>query len=227
MKSPDATLSSGAIGATVNIKFPKPFDNPGFKLVGRPPAPISPEQGNVTPNADFLFSDTFNNDTFGILIDARLYLQPHQGQSRQYPGLGRHPDQSRPAGGRARPAPRTTNNINAWFIQDYGLYQETTTETRMTARLALQWRPAENLLITLNDNYNRDTLHAVSMAIRSGSIPAACRMSCTSPNGTITSFTQPGTPTDFQSQINGSIMQNNEFGLNVKWDADRQAVLHL
>ena len=34
LKSPDTTLSSGAIGATVNIKFPKPFDHPGLELVG-------------------------------------------------------------------------------------------------------------------------------------------------------------------------------------------------
>ena len=33
-KTPDASLSSGAIGATVNIKYPKPFDHPGFRIVG-------------------------------------------------------------------------------------------------------------------------------------------------------------------------------------------------
>ena len=34
LKTPDSTLSSGAIGATINIKFPKPFDNPGLHLSG-------------------------------------------------------------------------------------------------------------------------------------------------------------------------------------------------
>ena len=34
LKSPDATLSSGAIGATVNLKFPNPFDHPGLEFVG-------------------------------------------------------------------------------------------------------------------------------------------------------------------------------------------------
>ena len=33
LKSPDATLSSGAIGATVNLKFPNPFDHPGLEFV--------------------------------------------------------------------------------------------------------------------------------------------------------------------------------------------------
>jgi outer membrane receptor protein involved in Fe transport len=39
MKSPDATLSSGAIGATVNIKFPKPFAIPAWIWWVRPPGP--------------------------------------------------------------------------------------------------------------------------------------------------------------------------------------------
>ena len=49
-------------------------------------------------------------------------------------------------------------------------------------------------------------------------MPAACSNRHHESNGTMTSFVQPGTPTDFQSQINGSVMQNNDFGLNVKWD---------
>src|SRR5689334_16088363 len=32
MKTPDATLSTGAIGATVNVKFPKPLDRPGLRI---------------------------------------------------------------------------------------------------------------------------------------------------------------------------------------------------
>src|SRR3979409_542526 len=34
LKTPDATLSGGAIGATINIKYPKPFDHPGLQLAG-------------------------------------------------------------------------------------------------------------------------------------------------------------------------------------------------
>jgi len=69
LKSPDATLSSGAIGATVDIKFPKPFDHPGLRIVGASSATFSPEEGNATPNINALFSDTFAGDTFGILVD--------------------------------------------------------------------------------------------------------------------------------------------------------------
>jgi iron complex outermembrane receptor protein len=218
MKSPDATLSSGAIGGTVNIKFPTPLDNPGFHLVGAVSATVSPEQGNPLPNADFLISDTFNNDTFGILLDAAYTSNRVKGNQVNIQGWeGFNLNQCQRANPTATCA--TDPTTPAWFIQDYGLYQETTTEVRYDGRLALQWRPTESVLITLNDNYNRDNLNAVqygySVWFNSGSLQNVV----TSPNGTITSFTQPGTPTDFQSQVNGSIIQNNEIGLNVKWDA--------
>jgi len=218
MKSPDATLSSGAIGGTINIKYPKPFDHPGLDIAGSISTTISPEQGNPMPNANFLFSDTFNNDTFGILVDAAYTssrVKANHVNIQGWEGFNLAACQ------RANPTATcaTDPSTPAWFIQDYGLYQETTTETRYDGRLALQWRPAESVLITVNDNYSRDTLHAVqygySVWFNSGSLQNVN----TSSNGTITSFVQPNTPTDFQSQINGSIIQNNEYGVNVKWDA--------
>ena len=82
----------------------------------------------------------------------------------------------------------------AWVIQDYGLYQETTQDTRINGRAAFQWQPTENLLITLDDNYSRDSLHArqygYSVWFNAGSL----RNVTLSPNGTITSFVQPAIP---------------------------------
>ena len=121
---------------------------------------------------------------------------------------------------RACPATLTPSNCtNAWFIQDYGLYQETTQETRINGRAAFQWRPAENLVVTLDDNYSRDTLHALQYGYSVWFNAGACAMSTQNADGTVTSFVQPNSPTDFQSQVNGSVFQNNDTGLNVKWDA--------
>ncbi len=127
----------------------------------------------------------------------------------------------------AGPGASTTNNINAWFIQDYGLYQETTTDTRINGRMALQWRPADNLLITLDDNYSRGTLHAVQYGFTAWFNAGSLRNITQNANGTITNFIQPNTPTDFQSQINGSVIQNNDIGLNVKWDVSDQLAINL
>ncbi|HVW73259.1 MAG TPA: TonB-dependent receptor [Rhizomicrobium sp.] len=221
MKTPDATLSSGAIGATVNIKFPKPMDNPGLHIVGGASATYSPEEGNGTPNVNALISDTFAHDTLGVLIDGSIAESRTRANHVNIQGWeGTHLDPCQLAGATTACAPTLTpSNAPAWFIQDYGLYQETTQDTRINGRAAFQWQPTENLLVTLDDNYSRDTLHArqygYSVWFNAGSL----RNVALSPNGTITSFVQPNTPTDFQSQINGSVLQNNDTGLNVKWNA--------
>ena len=226
LKSPDAAMSSGSIGATVNIKFPRPLDHPGLRLVGSVSGTTSPEEGNVTPNINMLFSDA--DDRFGILLDAAYSVNRTRGNHVNIQGWegvttcdtvaldpncnGLRPNQF------AGAAPKTgTPN---WFIQDYGLYQETTQETRFNGRAALQWRAGENLLITVDDNYSRDTLHALqygySVWFNAGSLTNITQNA----NGTITSFIQPNTPTDFQSQVNGQLLQNNDSGINVKWDVD-------
>jgi TonB-dependent receptor len=226
LKSPDATLSSGAIGATVNVKFPRPLDHPGLEMVASASSTFSPEEGNATPNLAALFSQSFAHDTFGILVDGSYAISRTRANHVNIQGWeGTKITPAQLAGAPASAS--TTNSVNAWFIQDYGLYQETTQDARINGRLALQWRPAENFLITLDDNYSRDTLHALqygySVWFNAGSLNNVTQNS----NGTITSFVQANSPTDFQSQVNGSVLQNNDTGLNVKWDISDKLSLDL
>jgi TonB-dependent receptor len=226
MKTPDAALSSGAIGATVNIKFPLPFDHPGFRAIGSASTTISPEQGNPTPNLKALVSDTFDGGRFGILVDGGYSLSRTRGNHVNIQGWeGTQISPAQLAG--AAPGASTIADTNAWFIQDYGIYQETTTETRVNGRAALQWRPADTLFITLDDNYSRDTLHAQQYGYTAWFNGTSLRDVTLKPDGTIVNFVQPGTPTDFQSQINGSVIQNNDTGLNLRWQPDERLAVSL
>src|SRR5688572_22081789 len=69
MKTPDVTLSSSSIGATVNIMFPKPFDQPGPRFVASASGSLQDEADEYKPTFGALFSDTFADDTIGILVD--------------------------------------------------------------------------------------------------------------------------------------------------------------
>ena len=216
LKTPDATLSSGAIGATINIKYPKPFDHPGLQLAGSASASYSPEQGNGTPNAGILISDTFANDTFGVLVDADYQENKALANHVNIQGWeGSLIAPSQLAGAAAGAS--TTPSIKDWFIQDYGVYQEHDKHERDDARLVLQWRPMDNLELTVNDDYSREWLtqdqYGYSVWFNNGSLTNIVQNS----NGTLTSFVQPNTPTDFQGQVNGSVIQNNLIGFNAKW----------
>jgi iron complex outermembrane receptor protein len=70
MKTPDVTLSSSSIGATINIQYPKPFDHEGAHFVASGSGSMQDESSEIKPTAGLLFSDTFANDTIGVLFDA-------------------------------------------------------------------------------------------------------------------------------------------------------------
>src|SRR3984957_13477640 len=239
LKTPDASLSSGSIGATVNIKYPKPFDHPGMQLAGSVSGDDSTGQNKVKPNAGLLFSDNFADDRFGILIDAayadsevrgnHVNIQGWEGGNPasgsglatcQLPGAApcAYPPAATPPTGVPASA-AATPSIKDWFIQDYGIYKEHTEDKRIGGRFVLQAKPVDGLELTLDDNYSKETLvqnqYGFSAWFNGNGIMDVTQ----APDGTVTNFTQPGTPTDFQAQINQSVITTNMVGFNVKWAA--------
>ena len=208
LKSPDASLSAGAIGATINVKFPKPFDHPGLVIAGSASGMVSPEAGKWAPSGAVLISDTFAHDTFGILADF-AYSDTKTRQN--------HINIQGWEGTTAGFANGANAGTPAWFIQDYGIYHEQTDIERTQARLVLQWRPTDALEITLNDNFSRANNHQAqygfSVWFNSGSLTNTTL----DKNGTLVNFVQPGTPTDFQGQYNPQALQSNDIGANLKW----------
>ncbi len=235
LKTPDSALSSGAIGATINIKYPKPFDHPGLQLAGSVSASDSSGESKVTPNAGLLFSDTFADDRFGILADIAYADTKLQGNHVDIQGWeggrgdgvlgvsggsGLAPCQLKGAGPclTAPGSPTNPVTIKDWFIQDYGVYQEHNEDKRVGARLVLQARPMDGVEITLDDNYSKETLTQIQQGFSVWFNNGTIREVTQAPDGTVSSFTQPGSPTDFQAAINGSVVEDNTLGLNVKWD---------
>jgi iron complex outermembrane receptor protein len=226
MKTPDSTLSSGAIGATINIKFPKPFDNPGLHLSGSASGSKS-ENASTTPNASVLFSDTFADDRFGVLADFAYSDNKTRGDHVDIQGWeggrgdgtsGLAPCQLKGAGPCPAAGPGSPT-IKDWFIQDYGVYQEHNDDRRIGGRLVLQARPTDGLQITVDDNYSKETLTQIQQGMSWWFNNNSLTEVTQAPDGTVTSFLQPNSPTDFQAAINGQVVQDNTLGLNVKWDA--------
>jgi iron complex outermembrane recepter protein len=231
LKTPDATLSSGSIGATVNIKYPKPFDHPGMQLAGSLSGDDSSGEHKARPNGGILFSNTFADDRLGILIDGayadsvvrgnHINVQGWEG-GNPAAGGGLVPCQLKGAGPCAV-APGSAGSpppsISDWFIQDYGIYQEHTEDKRVGGRFVLQAKPIDGLVMTLDDNYSKETLVQQQYGFSAWFNNTGLTDVVQAPDGTVTSFTQPGTPSDFQAQINQSVIQTNTAGFNVKWDA--------
>ena len=219
LKTPDAALTAGAIGATINIKYPKPFDHPGLRIAGSASGSINDGAGKVAPAGGLLVSDTFDDDKFGILADV-IYTQ-HKTETNHINNQGWEGGyyaacQLTPTCTDAQLANKT---IPGFYSQDYGIYQEHTTDTRIDGRIALQWRPSDNLLFTVDDNYSREKVRADQYGYSVWFNQGNLRDVQLDSNGTTLNFMQTNSPTDFQGQINQQVLQNNQLGANVKWDA--------
>jgi len=243
-KTPDFSLSSGAVGATVNIKFPKPFDHPGLQARAFASTTDTSNDGSFRPAGGALFSDTFFNDTLGVLVlgdysDTRV--NSHHLDVIGWKGI--YLNSCQMAGGPACLAkdgsviPKNSlllgidsahtpvnpaNTFPSWYIQDYSLWNDRTDDRRKDGRVVLQWHPIDAVMLTLNDTYSDDNITAMrydySTWFNAGRMYNVTQDS----NGSITGFDHGPAPTDLDATYNSQYIQNNELGLNLKWDVTDQ-----
>jgi TonB-dependent receptor len=228
-KTPDYSLSAGAVGATINIKSPKPFDRPGMQARAFAAANDYQKDGGVKPAFGALFSDTFFDDTFGILVAGDYTKKEIVGHHFDIVGWkGAYLNSCQMAGGpvctKDASGAYTTpaNTFPSWYIQDQAMYLERTSSTRRDGRVAVQWRPADTVLVTLDDNYSSDLekYDRWQYSTWFGCFPSSCTNVTQDTNGTITDFTNSNAPTDFNATADRTYITTNTPGLNVRWDVN-------
>ncbi|MFL9842390.1 TonB-dependent receptor [Sphingomonas sp. ST-64] len=229
LKTPDVTLSSSSIGATVDIAFPKPFDRPGFRVAATASGSVQDRADDIVPTGGLLISNTFG-DTFGVLGSV-IYTRRDTDTNRVYvngwPGGNFAPCQLQGSTAAtcapAAPAPGVTasnaRTIPGWFPQQYGAEQQRVNDERIDARLALQWQPSDSVMVTLDNNFSRQEVVSENYAFGVWFNQTDLRNVQLDDNGTAINFTQAGSPTDFTSALNTEILKTNQTGLNIKVDA--------
>jgi len=225
-KTPDFSLSSGDIGATLNVKYPKPFDHPGMQARAFGSENDSTLDGGVRPAFGALWSDTFAANTFGILLDGDYtdhHVTAHHVSNVGW--VGTHFNSCQMVGGPvctydASGKLTTPYNTNpSWFEQEYQILLERTDERRKDGRAVFQWHPADAVMVTLNDDYADDRILTQAGGFSTW-FNGASGMSNVQEdgNGTVTDFTYGPAPTDLDGAINASYVKTNTVGLNVLWD---------
>ncbi|HZD53810.1 MAG TPA: TonB-dependent receptor [Woeseiaceae bacterium] len=220
MKTPDITLSSSSIGATINVLFPKPFDNPGLRLAASASGSMQDEASETEPTAGVLFSDTFADDTMGFLIDG-IYTERSTDTNRVFV--------SGWEGGMFAPCQMTADctseqladankNIVGWWQQQYGAEQSQVNDERIDGRIAFQWRPSDRGLLTIDDNYSRQTIETGTYGFALWFGLNDLRSVDLDDNGTVVDFVQPTTPTDLNGGFETAVLETNQTGVNFKFD---------
>jgi iron complex outermembrane receptor protein len=218
MKTPDVSLSASSIGATVNIAFPKPFDHPGMRFSASVSGSEQDEAGSVQPTGGFLFSDTFGDDTFGILADA-IYSKRETDANRVFV--------SGWEGGKFAPCQLTATctgpdlaaankTIVGWWQQQTGAEQSQVTDERIDGRIAFQWKPSDNTLLTIDDNFSRQKLETSTYGFGLWFGINDLRSVQLDDNGTVVDYRQAGTPMDLNGGFEERTVSTNQLGLNLK-----------
>lgn len=239
LKTPDVALTSSSIGATVNVEFPKPFDHPGLRLATSIAGSVQDRSGKIVPTGGVLLSDTFANGTLGVLADFIYtrrdtntnrvgvngweggYYAPCQLKGTTATSCSPTSDSKSAAYADAR----NRQTVVGWFPQQYVYEQDRTKDERYDGRIALQWHPSDDVMVTIADNFSRQKVVTDIYGFGVWFNQGALRNVELDKNGQAINFTQTGSPTDFTSAINTEVLQTNAIGGNVKWDANEHLTL--
>lgn len=163
-KTSNAAVTSGGIGATIDLQTHKPLNyretkaSVGVKLVND----SSTDQGSTTPELSGIYSTTFADETFGVSLSGSYQeresgmqqftdSQGYRGSEYTNTGWGGVP--AGEAGGTNRP----TSGIYSNPQQPRYVFEERQRE-RVNGQLVLQYRPVENVTATLDYTLIRNTV---------------------------------------------------------------------
>lgn len=225
-KTADASKPSGGIGATVNITTNKPLSSPGFKAsVGAKAVhSVEVEEGDsVTPEFSALISNTFADNTIGVLISGSY--QEYHSRSE-----GATVDKWFPSDFDRDSAFFTPNDFeNAdivdnntrdiyWYPQNAGYNFSDFERERTNAQAVVQWAPTTELTATVDYTYSKVDRISEGAGFGVWFFERPLVRAEINERGTYTHLTERGG--DYATNLNRSESrkENKSLGINIDWD---------
>ena len=159
-KSGRVDIASGGIGATVNIETLRPLQNSGFRSAFSAKAvhETSAADGNlgsldsVTPEIAGLYSNTFADDTFGIMITGSFQERHNREENAAVDSwIQNYPDGLN--GGIVNDNNQRSDGV-WWHPQNIGYGFSDIKRERINGQLVLQYAPSDRLTTTLDYTYS-------------------------------------------------------------------------
>ena len=145
-----ATMQSGGVGSTINVNTARPFALGGFKVAGSVKGVYDENSESTTPQLSGLISNTFNDDTFGVLLAVSHQERETRLNQAQIDGWLENVGVPNPV----------TENGEAWdgnvfSPRNYDHKVTFEDRTRTNANLVLQYAPSDDLVITADALYSK------------------------------------------------------------------------
>lgn len=228
-KSGRATLESGGIGSTINIRTARPLDKPGQRgTIGV--KGVLDTSGNyktpLTPEVSGIYSNSFADDRVGVLISGS-YQKREGGNNEAYVGWKDGYVATDPKGQLSNPQAQVTNRPTGDSIYSVpvnsGIGINNFKRERINGQLVLQFKPVENVTATLDYTYSRNTVET-----RNNSVGVYFNHNATSSDWTsgqiaapnfYTETFKPGEKKDlsYVSNLTANRSENKSLGANVTW----------
>ncbi|WP_077341715.1 TonB-dependent receptor [Pseudocolwellia agarivorans] len=223
-KTSTSSLQEGGIGGTIDISTARPFDYDGFQVVGSLKGMYESLSEKTSPAASVLVSNTFADDTVGVLL--AVSHSERDVQINRIETAGWRPGQT---------ISNSRDGIlfsNAYIPRNWDQIIDNQERTRTNASLVLQYAPSEDVNITLDGFVSKFEVESQATDLASWFEPDRVgSATIDQATGTLTSFTQEiglhggsGDPaSDFVSHTRNSRDVTTEgFGLNVEWQISDQ-----
>ena len=231
-KTGRSDVSSGGMGALINIITPHPLSNPGLKAsIGvKGVFDQSSDKSDPTPEISGIFSNTFADDTLGIAITGS-YQERNSGDSQAYVGGWFTHDATGAGDWAGIPAENQPAGKTYSVPVNVGYSYSETNRKRLNGQATLQYKPVETLTVTADYLYvNQETeseKHSTGMWFTRGS-NLAIQWSDTNPAYPL-SYTEQTGNHDLDSSMSVANRKSDlkSAGLNIKWDATDHLTLEL
>ena len=202
-----ARLPEGGIGATINLHTARPLDLNGFRSVVSAKGNYESTNEEVTPMVFGLLSDTFADDTLGLL--GSVSYQERKVSVDSVTTGGWLPNTT--VGPNSNPI---ATNVYAPRNLDVGNASDE--RTRLGFTLVGQYRPSEALTLTLDGLYNNFESDSENRALGSWFEPSQYTAATIDANRTVTSLTTNG---NADMIVSNSLRDTTttQIGFNTDW----------
>lgn len=218
-KTSQADINEGGIGATVNIRTQRPLDNKGFHVAGSVSGVHDSLSGETKPKISGVISNTNADGTFGALLGVVRYERDHTSESIDTGGWL--------TGSSGVNGVSGLNNVAVPRTLEYHVTNESRTRTGING--AIDWRPADNLKVTMDAMYSRYKIDSQYHALGLFMDPADVQQITADANGTATSFIRRNTGGLANDYIVAGFPRdstNQQVGVNVDWQLNDSTSLN-
>ncbi|BDX04994.1 TonB-dependent receptor [Planctobacterium marinum] len=231
-KTSTATMQSGGIGATINIETAKPFNIDGFKVAGSIKGVYDENSEEATPQVSGLISNTFNDETFGVLLAVSHQERETRLNQAQMDGWLENV-------GVPNPVTRDGTPWEGTIFSPRNYDHKVTFEdrTRTNANLVFQYAASDDVVVTADFLYSDFDVRTDATSYGhwftapniqgvgdDGSLfdgNGNRRSAIVDENGTVVDLYQEiGLATDMHSKKFDRLTETSDIGLNIAWNVN-------